>query len=274
MSNENKTEWDTDLSGFTDYEGVIVDAWAAFGEQGTNMNANMKFQTSDPDNPEWTEKYGMGADWNSYDGGESVENKKSVRFKDNSGYGQFINAACDLIAVDEKGEPLTGQARFEAITDVLGDSPRVMSVWVGTSWFMEAREGSFENRETGQKVKYAKNYPTKFLGKVEVNKVGGHSSEPGQVAEQNNIPVESVPTTVPTTEPTTTPVANNGNPLSVLSEANLNMATQYAKALEPDAWRDKMVEIISSQGLIGTPDGDNMLLAVSGDTVYEQLKAN
>lgn len=257
--NNNKSDWDTDLSGFTDYEGVITDAWAAYGEQGTNLNANFKFSTSDPDNPEWSERYGMGADWASFDGGETVENKKAARFKDNSGYGQWINAACDLIAVDDRGNKLEGVAKLKKIQEVLGASPKVMKVWVGTSWFMEAREGSFQNRETGETVKFAKNYPTKYLGRVDVTNSTPSASQPVMESQTS------------TTSPTTTN-GSSSNPLTALTESNLNQATSFAKTLDPDQWRDKMVEIISSQGLIGTPDGDNLIVAISDNGIYEQLR--
>lgn len=237
-----KSPWDTDSAIFTDYEGQVVDAFFAPGQQGGNWQLNLKMQTDSPDYPEWVERYSVGGDWVSGDAGETVQHRSASRFKSNSGYGEFIKAARNVICagVDE-------DKQAEYLTQIIGDDPRKAKIWVGCKFAMEASVTKFKNRQTGEEVEFSKNLPTKFFGKEEVAGSGNGS------------------TPAPTQTATGT---------SILSAGNQALAKMYASQLDHGAWMDKMVEILANEDLIGKPEGDTFLVDISDPSkLYSQLRA-
>ena len=154
MSDE-KDPFGGDTGLLTDYEGVVLDAWFNTDPQA-KFNKDQVFlflrlATDNPENEVHEERYGCGPDWQTFDGGVTVEHPKGEgkRFNENTQVQRFVSAA---IACDGAAEVLRPRG-----------TPRNAKIWIGTKWYFEAetREGTLDD---GSKYKSTKNFPTKFLG--------------------------------------------------------------------------------------------------------------
>jgi hypothetical protein len=62
-----------------DFDGVIVDAWAELDTQNAGNRTNAWLKILADDGEEVSNRYGLGSDWASYDGGETIEHPKGAR---------------------------------------------------------------------------------------------------------------------------------------------------------------------------------------------------
>lgn len=255
--------WSTETGLVTDYEGTVVDAW--FGTDAkvggrTTLIAFWKVNTNDPDNPEVEERWSMGPDWASYDGGSSAEHPKGdrKRFNKNSQYGHLIDKAIECGA----GEALAAT----------GLTPRSADVWKGTKWYMEAesKDYNFKN-DKGEEVKgtSSRNYPSKFLGVGDVTAPATPSAT-ASPAEASTAapPATATAGSTPSPTPPETPSAAAGDPLSRLDATVASQARLLAKAKTYSEWVDAMME------LPGVVQDNDLIMSIADESgLYTTLRA-
>lgn len=180
----------TDSGFFTDYEGTVIDAVFATWEKSKNPDALflfLTFKTDSPDNPEYTERLGLGEGWVTEDGGDTVvsETGKKKFNKKFSQYAKWIDHAVPLIieagAADEFGER--------------GPTQRAR-IWVGTRWQVGEAVETYQRYdkvakklmvdENGKPImaESRQNVPVAFLG----FEGEGDASTNGQVADVSFVP--------------------------------------------------------------------------------------
>lgn len=243
----NTSEWETPSGRLTDYEGTVMDAAFNLDQYG-KLRLELKMATDNPDVPEWTERFGCGADWKSLDGGNTAEHPNRATFLASSGYGKFINSVKELIAGDKGGDPeLVGLAMAE----VLGDSPRVAGVWVGTKWYFEEKTDNFTDRATNTTTQYSYNVPVKYLGKDdELNGSGSNDRQANANAPQGSVDV-----------------------LSFLTPDNQAKARSMAATMDYSQWSDEMLGILTAEGLNTNPQWSSIIQAVANpEGLYAGLK--
>lgn len=150
--------WTTDSGLTSDYEGTVVDAWFAI-DANYNKDAVLlflQFETDIEATPVVTERYNCGPDWQSFDGGKSVQHPTKHKFNKNSQVGILVDKVAGLAGdvMRERG-PATNAG-----------------TWIGTKWFMEAVTRKGTRRDTGEEWESTKNYPSKFLGVAEAGEAG------------------------------------------------------------------------------------------------------
>lgn len=238
-------EWETPSGRLTDYEGTVIDAAFNLDQYG-KLRLELKMATDNPDVPEWTERFGCGSDWKSMDGGNTAEHPSRATFLASSGYGKFITNVKELIAGDKGGDQ---DLIAQAMSEVLGDSPRVASVWVGTKWYFEEKTDTFTDRASGEKNSYSYNVPVRYEGKDSELKGGGGSA-----------PASSSSSTV--------------DVMSLLTEDNQAKARSLAATMDYSHWSDEMLGILTQQGLNSDPNWGSIVQAVAKpDGLYASLKA-
>lgn len=186
--------WGTESGLLTNYEGTVIDAF--FGKDPDyNPDTRMlflKMSTDSPEKPEHEERYNLPPGWETWDGGQTVENRErgdSARFNANSAIGKLMTA----IAKEDCAAGL----------DVLKErgSQREAGVWIGTRWFFEETKTpyKFKARADGPKGKKGdwiegetvKNYPTRFLGTTEIT--GDTPGTPGSQTSEQAVATGEVP---------------------------------------------------------------------------------
>jgi len=156
-----KDPWQPESGNLTNYEGTVREAY--FGSdpaynQGQTKFLILKMDTDAPEKPEHEERYNLPPDWETWDGGKTVQHKSedaTKTFNMNSQVGQLVTKII---------------ANCPEAIDVLRERGKMTEagVWVGLRFFFEetARPYKFKDRETGEEREgvSTKNFPTKFLG--------------------------------------------------------------------------------------------------------------
>lgn len=169
MVDEEFDSWQTGSGLLTDYEGTVVKAEFATDidyQQGIPTLLFLTLEYADKDSGETfenKERYSVGADWKSYDGGETVEHPKgpTQRINKNGQYGRLIDAAIEAGGADllrKRGKATNA------------------GVWVGTRWHFA--EVSTDYNIDGNKITSTKNFPDKYLGVIEDGGSGKAESPP------------------------------------------------------------------------------------------------
>jgi hypothetical protein len=155
-------EFGTDSTAITDFEGEVISSYFAVDENTLDPYIQLTLLTNMVDRPEWSERYKLattkaGGKWLVIDdGAEIVADDGSVKVRDNGGYGKLINRCLTLASADLRAH---------------GDSFRKAEIWLGSKWYWSQDSGSFPKKledGTTTTVTWAKNYPSKFLGYVDV----------------------------------------------------------------------------------------------------------
>ena len=104
MATDEFDSWETGSGLMSNYEGTVTEAWFSTDadyQQGKQLLLFLKMDTIDSEGAEGetTERYSLGADWASYDGGESAEHPSGTARKINkqSQYGRLIDAPAPCI---------------------------------------------------------------------------------------------------------------------------------------------------------------------------------
>lgn len=151
-------EWPQPESGLlTGYVGVVTDAWFAANDRFGSVQLNLKQTTDSPSSPEWTEQLNVGDQWESFDGGKTIENKENADKKNvhaNSRYGEFQAA---ILACGTPISALVGKG-----------GPLVAETYLGLSWKWDevSKDYDVKDRETGEQKKGTSHYnmPSEYLG--------------------------------------------------------------------------------------------------------------
>lgn len=255
------SDWETPSGRLTDYRGTIIDAQWTLSEQGV-LNGEFKIATDNPDLPEWTERYSTGRDqgWKTFDGGETVEGGKTGRFIASTGMGRFINHVKNCLAEPND----TPDDLNKKMQTLLGDSPRNIKVWIGTSWLFSEVDESFTNRQTQERVALFKNYPTEYLGKD------------AELSPVNDSPAATSPQGGETTSSSsiTDGQVNGQDPLSVLPPESAAQLREQAKTLSHADWQDQILAAATKANLLpNSPEyGSLISAAVDEAGLYTQLK--
>lgn len=149
-------------SGFKDdYDGVVEEAWFAAGDYGVNLH--LKIIADDGEEVE--NRYPTGPDWETFDGGDTVEHPKGERkgFNKNTRYFQLIGTAMGLEGVE-------GLLR-ERSRALDGKGPKAAALWKGLKfhWNVMTESKTFKDKDTQEKVTkdVSTVLPTAFLGTSE-----------------------------------------------------------------------------------------------------------
>ena len=138
-----------------DYDYTIENAWfstdAAY-QNGTAMLLFLEGTAVDSEGEihgDHQERYSVGADWSTFDGGKSVQSDKGSRFINKSSlYGRFITSCIDVCGIEEVLDKRTT------------DNGLTASMWIGMKFHMQETEISF-----GKKLDpVTRCMPVKFLG--------------------------------------------------------------------------------------------------------------
>lgn len=248
------SEWETPSGRLTGYKGTIIDAAWSLSEQGV-LNAEFKLSTDNPDLPEWTEKYSTGRDqgWKTFDGGDTAEGGKGGRFIASTGMGRFITHVKNCLAEPND----TPDDLNKKLATLIGDSPRNIKGWIGTSWLFEEVDESFTNRQTNERVALFKNYPSEYLGKDA--ELTGEEGEP---------------TPQPDNHPINQPAGVGQDPLSVLPTELAEDVRSKAKTMSHNDWADQVLRAASTANLLpNSPEYASLISAAADEAgLYTQLK--
>lgn len=135
-----------------DFDCEVLDAWWATDARYNNGQTSLLFwkvATDDPDYPEdESSRWAAGADWESLDGGKTVEHPKGKsKFNVNSQVQALISRAVELGA----GSTLMGRGPAQAA-----------EIWVGLKFHMKREEFTFNIQ--GEERKGFRLLPTAFYG--------------------------------------------------------------------------------------------------------------
>lgn len=180
MAEEEYDEFDTDSGLKDDFDGVIQEALFAPGEYGTTLT--LKILADDGD--ELDAMYRVGPDWATFDGGATIEHpSKKVKLNTRSQISVLTKAAMDA------GAETVIRSRSNQNGKI---GPRGSMIWPGLKFHWGVVEASYDlpdpTKEEPKKMRTvtsAKQYPTAFLGEVEVSDNGSSttSSTPGEIPE-------------------------------------------------------------------------------------------
>lgn len=174
MSNEETYEGESGL--LTDYVGVIIDSWFQANDRFGGMQLCLKQTTDNELTPEFTEMINCGKQWQTMDGGLTVESSEGkTKFHNNSRIQEFVGTAIKLGA---------GPVLMER------GPAQEASVWLGLSfkWGEVKKEYTVTDEATGQPKSGVSSYnmPVEFLGVSEVDggtAAGGNGAVPAEPSE-------------------------------------------------------------------------------------------
>jgi hypothetical protein len=159
-----------------DFDGVVVDAWFAkdIGTQTDNLYGFLKILADDGE--EVTQRYGLGAEWGSFDQGITVEHPKGAKhyFNNRAGYSEVFTAALKSGAED--------LMRSKSKTELEQRGAKDARIWLGLRFHWEVKTETFtlRDKQSGEDREITTNrcLPTKFLGLAES---GGTAATAGVV---------------------------------------------------------------------------------------------
>lgn len=176
----------------SDYDFSIEKAWfstSADYNDGQSMLLFLEGTATDSDgdtHPDHQERYSVGADWSTTDGGKTVISDKGAKFiTKTSMYGRFIAAAQDCVSetIDSKGMDI-----LERRSDKPGTEA---AIWVGLSFHLSEVEFDF-GKGKNKLDPTTRNMPTSYLGAVDGSGGKGKAgSSTGSSKPASTIPVSA-----------------------------------------------------------------------------------
>lgn len=236
MPEDTFDEWSTSSGLIDDVDVTITNA--VFTNPSDYMDGQvvvllLEGQTSDSDNPEFSQYYSCGNGWEAAERGASVrrEDGKRKPFNKSSSYGIFFTRAVEL---EGAGEVLKGKG-----------TPFQAGTWIGTKWHLNRTtiQGSGEIKDREILL------PTAFLG------VTGQSTAPANTGTTG-------PVSTPASEsPPQDHVPTNGElslPLKAKLKALARQCTTHEEFIEK-AYTDSSLEVngnaAAEQAVIETTPG-------------------
>ena len=230
-------EFDTDKGVKDDFDGVVKDAFFQVGEQG---DTNLVLVKVADDGDEVEDRYRIGTDWASFDGGETVEHPSKTKIRADSQVAILVERAMMSGAEDEIRQRSAENG---------GKGQRTSKLWPGLRfhWDVDAKPYKFKNRE-GEEVEGTsyKSYPSKYLGVGEIPTGDGSGSASGS-------------STVSTGQSTGSGSGDPQMPADIM--ARLKVLAQSKSFPE---WVDEALTIDWVR--------DNMLSALGDESYYNSLK--
>lgn len=167
MSQQDEFTYDKGLKD--DYEGVITDAWFGVPENAQGR-VHLYLKKLADDGEEVEDRYPVGTDWASFDGGKTVEHPSKTKLRDDSGAATLTTKAFECGAEDVLRER-------SAALDHSG--PKAAALWPGLKfhWYVDEKPYKVKDRETGEMSEGVsrRSYPDRFVGVVD-GAVGGSAS--------------------------------------------------------------------------------------------------
>lgn len=259
MSNTSTTD-EFDLwageSGFKDdYDGLITDAF--FTKDASYNNGQTLFlslQIIADDGEEVEQRYPCGADWDSFDNGETATHPK-----DRDGKPKTFNHNSAMFGLMKGGF----EAGAEEVLRGRG-SPRNAAIWKGLKfhWKVDSRDISIRDRETGNQVTrtVTRTYPEKYVGAFDVE--SGNTPAPAASA-----PAQPAPTQ-PSAPAASAPAASSNGSVD-LSVFNPELVAKLKIQAKTKAYPEFLDAALAIDGV--TMD-DAILNALSEESFYQALK--
>jgi hypothetical protein len=148
-------DFDTDPGIKDNYVGTIIDASFQPGERGTSL----QLRTLAEDGAEVVSFYSIGADWQSYDGGETIEHATKEK----------VRADSQLATLVDRAMKCGAEKEIRARSDANGKlAQKTSKLWPGLTfhWIVVGKPYDFKDRETGEQVTGTtlRQYPDEFIG--------------------------------------------------------------------------------------------------------------
>lgn len=249
-------------SGFKDnFDGLITDAFFTKDQKynnGETLILDMKILADDGEEVE--QIYPCGAEWDSYDNGETAEHPKDTEgrpksFNHNSAVFGLMQHAFEAGAEDE----LRKRGR-----------PRKAAIWKGLKfhWMVESKKMTIRDRQTGEprEITTTRTYPDKFLGVFDVD---GSTAQSGAASTPGSSSPAPPAATTPT-PPASSPPASSSNGAFDLSGHDAAMIAKlkiHAKSKPYSEFLDAALAVD------GVTTNDDLLALLGEESFYQQLKA-
>lgn len=219
-------EFDTDKGIKEDYDGVVKDAFFQVGEQG---RTNLVLMVAADDGEEVEARYSIGADWASFDGGETIEHPSRTKIRADSQLAVLVERA--MVAGAE-------HVIRQRSAEFGGKGQKTAKLWPGLKfhWDVDAKPYDFQDRQTGEQrsgTSY-KSYPSRFLGEQSVADTPSEST--GSAPSSPQVPADIIAR------------------LKVLAQAK-PFAEWVDEALTIDYVRDNMLTALSDEGFYNSLKG-------------------
>lgn len=249
-----------------DFDGTVVDSYFAIG-QGNSADRTFLFLKCTTDNPDTTEtdlRFGVGPDWASFDGGETVEHPQNKRtFNNQTAIIELFQTALTCGAEDVLRERLKADP----------EAHKSAAFWKGLAfhWNVKSETKKMKDRDSGQMqdVVINRTLPTKFLGVVEGESGGGATavtpSGSGQAA---------APTATSSETATETP-GTAGNAAEGVDSLPADLTAQIRLLAQNNDFSSFVDEVMgltdqNNAPIIKVP---GVMKALSDEAWYNQLKA-
>jgi hypothetical protein len=255
---EEYDEFRTSTGLKDDYDGIITDAF--FGKpQSGGERLNLFFKVK-ADDDEVELRYSIGNDWETYDGGKTVEHPREHYFNNRTAYAEFFVAALACGAKEVLGKRSHALERR---------GPRDSRLWPGLRFHFDVKTETMNlpvRDEAGQPVRDDKGQirtqevvvprtmPTKFLG-TEADQAPKSRKGGTTRTARAEAPTEAVAT-----------ASDDGLPPFGLEKSQFVKLKAKAKALAHDAWMDWVTD---QQEFI---ENDELIASVGDEDFYVGLK--
>lgn len=155
--------WKTSSGLKDDYDGLVTDAYFAQDVQYNRMQLHLTVLAEDGDEVDL--RYNTGAEWQTFDGGATVEHPKAKWFNTNSAMGKLVTAG--IGAAEDVLRKRTAEYG--------GLGPKAAGIWKGLRfhWEVDSSSGTMTDPETGKERSFTSNVtvPTAYLGEGESENV-------------------------------------------------------------------------------------------------------
>lgn len=240
MSQQDEFTYDKGIKD--DYDGVVLDAWFATPE-GAGDRLHLILKKLADDGEEVEDRYPVGSEWASFDGGKTAEHASKTRMRSDAGVATLTTKAFECGAEEVLRER-------SAANDSLGG--KAAALWPGLKfhWTVESTPFKFKDQKTGEQVEGTSNrsYPDKFLGVVDVEAAAGGAA--GQASSST----------------ASSTGGDNSDPLEGVDPAIATKLKILAQTKPYSDWVDEALALTEVR------DNDRLLSALGDEGFYNKLK--
>jgi len=175
-------EFDFDPGIKDDYIGTIREAHFEKGDNGTSLVLEINAE----DGAEVRQFYRCGPDWDTYDGGETIEHPSKTSPNANTQLAEFTKKAM------KSGAEATIRERSKALNSL---GPKTSQLWAGLTfhWSVETKHVSFTN-SAGELIERdtARAFPDEFIGVDETAPISASSTSSSTPVDDGSAMPETV----------------------------------------------------------------------------------